>query len=342
MYKRILLPLDGSTFSERAIPHAEQFARIFGANVVLLRVLDVPSYQENPAAIDPLKWQIRKTEAERYLQDLAAKIEARLTEESGNEPLGKRVEYFIREGRTAENIVNFAHAENIDLVVICTHGMGGLSRWNISSVTHKVINLIYLPVLLVRAYAEKDTRTIPSHYRRILIPVDSSRRAECVLSTAIAIKQNQISLATKNETADPEKNTQFFLMSVIKVPELPVPEPYSEEIKQLQQQFLQVTRKAVKNYLNNLKNLFAGECETILIEDQSVPAAIQDVAEKEKIDLILMSAHGYGGQFNYPYGSIVRHTIEQGSIPTLIIQDIPLSQVKPTHAEIAVKKQGSR
>ncbi len=348
MFNRILVPLDGSAFAELAIPHAEQFARIFGANIVLLRVLDVLSYQENVTPIDPLKWQIRKTEAEIYLKELAEKVQKRLSHYSfknGEEDKSgsKRVQYAIREGRVAENIVNFAQAEKIDLVVICTHGMGGLSRWNISSVTHKVISLIYLPVLIVRAYNEMEIQPEIHHYQRILIPVDSSRRAECVFSTGIAIREGQATILSelKNEQGGPQTTT-LLLVSVIKPPELPIPEPYSDEIKQLQAQFLQLSRKAVKNYLDSIKNHLSGDCETLLLENQSVPTAIQELAEKEKIDLILMSAHGYGGQFNYPYGSIVRHTIEHGSAPVLIIQDIPLSQVKPTQAEIAVKKYGSR
>ena len=338
MFKRILVPLDGSTFAERAISHAEQFAKIFGANIVLLRVLDVSSPQESAAAIDPLKWQIRKTDAELYLKEIAEKIQNRLTKTSE-----ERVQYAIREGRVAENIVNFAHSENIDLVVICTHGMGGLSRWNISSVTHKVISLIYLPVLIVRAYSDIDPKPAIRNYQRILIPVDSSRRAECVFSTGIAIREGQATLQSKTDQ-DNELSpiTKIVLVSIIKPPELPIPEPYSDEIKKLQDEFLQVSRKAIKNYLDTMKKHFSENCETFLLENQSVPSAIQDLAEKENIDLILMSAHGYGGQFNYPYGSIVRHTIEHGSIPTLIIQDIPLSQVKPTSAEIAVKKYGSR
>ena len=228
-------------------------------------------------------------------------------------------------------------------MVICTHGMGGLSRWNISSVTHKVISLIYLPVLIVRAYSEMEIQPEIHHYQRILIPVDSSRRAECVFSTGIAIREGQTAIQSKTKIeTDDFQTTTLLLVSVIKPPELPIPEPYSEEIKQLQDQFLQVSRTAVKNYLDNLKNHLSGDCETYLLENQSVPTAIQELAEKEKIDLILMNAHGYGEQFNYPYGSIVRHTIEHGNVPILIIQDIPLSQVKPTQAEIAVKKYGSR
>ena len=110
-----------------------------------------------------------------------------------------RVEYSIREGKTAENIVNFAHTENIDLLVISTHGSGGLSRWNISSVTQKVINLIYLPVLIVRAYDQPETETARIFYRRILLPIDSSRRAECALAAGIALARGELSMGMPTE-----------------------------------------------------------------------------------------------------------------------------------------------
>jgi hypothetical protein len=72
MFNRILVPLDGSMLAERAIPHAEQFARIFGSSIILLQVLDPTSYHENPNPVDPLSWQIRKAEADMYMNGIAA------------------------------------------------------------------------------------------------------------------------------------------------------------------------------------------------------------------------------------------------------------------------------
>ena len=82
MFHHILVPLDGSELSERSIPHAEEFAQIFGSKISLLQVLEVNSPQENPAIIDPLNWQIRKAEADLYLRDVAGRIEQRLTLQS--------------------------------------------------------------------------------------------------------------------------------------------------------------------------------------------------------------------------------------------------------------------
>ena len=151
MFNKILVPLDGSALAERAIPHAERIARLFGGKIVLLQVLDPSPYQDNPNAMEPLHWQIRKAETDMYLQGLADRICGHICEDESDRP--NRVSYAIREGKTAENIVDFAQDENVELLVISTHGAGGLSRWNTSSIVHKVLDQIYLPSLVVRAYA---------------------------------------------------------------------------------------------------------------------------------------------------------------------------------------------
>ena len=80
MFNRILVPLDGSSLAEGAIPHAELFARIFGAKIFLLQVLEPTSYHENPKAVDPLNWQIRKAEADLYMQGIASRVRENLGE----------------------------------------------------------------------------------------------------------------------------------------------------------------------------------------------------------------------------------------------------------------------
>ena len=361
MFNRILVPLDGSMLAERAIPHAEQFARIFGSSIILLQVLDPISYHENPIPVDPLSWQIRKAEADMYMQGIAARIREDLQESTDDEDAqntgrdGKRtrVEYSIREGKTAENIVNFAHSEDINLLVISTHGSGGLSRWNISSVTQKVINLIYLPVLIVRAYHQPTPVVSRIHYRRILLPIDSSRRAECSLSAGIALARGEIPEGLISETdhhlypdttqAISPPPTKLILTAVIKPPELPIPEPYPIEIEQLSQQLMHVSRLAVSNYLYEMKERLPVECEICVLENISVSSAIQELASQEEdIDLVVLCAHGYTGQFAWPYGSIARNYIEHGTKPVLVIQDVPRSQVPPTAAETAAEKTGGR
>jgi nucleotide-binding universal stress UspA family protein len=342
MFTRILVPLDGSSLAEGAIPHAELFARIFGASIYLLRVLEPISYHENPAAVDPLRWQLHKAEADAYMQGIANTVRKNLGEKSMVDEAEKksRVEYFVREGKAAENIVDFAHTENIDLLVISTHGSSGLSRWTISSVTQKVINLIYLPVLIVRAFNQPNIDESIIRYHRILLPIDSSRRAECSLSAGIELARGERSSDRSLEAAG-DRST-LFLVAVIRPPELPIPEPFPIEISQLTEQLLQLSHQAVERYLYEMKLRLPVDCDTCVVESISVPTALHELAEQEDIDLVVLCAHGYSGQVTWPYGTVTRNYIEHGTKPLLVIQDVPRSQVRPTAAEIAAEKSGRR
>jgi len=363
MFNRILIPLDGSILAERAIPHAEQFARIFGARIVLLHVLDVVSHNENPDHINPLDWQIRKAEAEMYMHGIASGIREHIYEpemNAGDEVANEhRVEYAIREGRTAENIIDFAHSENIDLLVISSHGSGGLSRWGMSSVIQKVIDLIYLPLLIIRSYSQTEETSDRIHYRNILLPIDSSRRAECVLSAGIVLAQREtmMELVSEVETTLPGMEIPFsalpasdgvaheaklFLASVICPPEIPIPAPYPIEIHKLSDQLLHVSREAVLAYLGEMKHRLPVESEIRVVESSNVSTAIQELANQEMIDLVVMSAHGYSGQFTHPYGNVTRNTIEYGTKSILVIQDVPRSMVRLTVAAVAAEKSGRR
>jgi nucleotide-binding universal stress UspA family protein len=351
------VPLDGSTLAERSIPHAELFARIFGATIVLLKVLEPAAYHENPSPVDPLSWQIHKAEADIYLRVTAARIEQNLHRGAHSEKKFK-VEYSIREGKTAESIIDFAHNENIDLVVISTHGSSGLSRWTISSITQKVVNLIYLPILIVRAYQPAVGNETNVHYQRILIPVDSSRRAECSLPVGIALVQGVTAQAGKagelaRQPVTVSQNVsevsaglpftpKLVLASVIKPPELPIPEPYPAEVGQLSESLMQASRQAVYNYLNEMKERLPVECEMRVAEDTSVSSALQEMAGQKDIDLVILCAHGHTGQFTWPYGAITRDYIDHGTKPVLIIQDIHSSKIRPTAAELAAKESGKR
>jgi len=358
MFNRILVPLDGSQLAEKAIPHAVHFARIFGSGIILLQVIDPTSYHENPESIDPISWQIRKTEADIYMNAIASRIRENLHEANQNEDKDEKrftVEYAIREGKPAENIVNFAHTENIDLLIISTHGSSGLSRWNISSITQKVLNQIYLPVLIIRAYNLPDQEYPKVGYRHILLPIDSSRRAECSLSAGIALAVNKESVENSSTFSETVLNhnhskidhsinqAKIILAAVIKPPEIPIPEPYPIEIETLSEKLMQLSKQAVSSYLEEMRSRFPVECDIRIIESKSVSSAIQDLANQEKeIDLVVLCAHGHTGESSWPYGSVTQNYIDHGTKSVLVIQDIHRSQVRPTTAEIAAEKSGGR
>lgn len=377
MFNHILVPLDGSPLAERALSHAETFARLFGGRITLLEVLDPAPYHENPSAVEPLNWQIRKAEADVYLQGLNSQLRSR----------GLNSDYVLREGRTPENIVDFAHEQDIDLLVLSTHGGSGLTRWNLSGVVSKVIDKIYLPVLLLRGYqdmgpgipvsggelpepvgsysvqdgmtGQASHPTSESHapaqmvdhpvsYRRILVPIDTSRRAECALPAAITLAKPEIAPTPTNPPAagspevKPADGSTLILAAVVNPPELPIPAPYPEEIQQMRDRFLALSRSAVEAYLNDLKVRVQVNSEARIVENPSVSVAIHHLVEQENVDLVVLCAHGQTGEINWPYGSVARNYIEHGTKTVLVMQDVPLSQVRPTAAEVAAEKYGRR
>lgn len=357
MFERILVPLDGSKLAERSLPHAEFFARVFGSQIVLLQVLDPTPFNETPNVIEPLNWQIRKVEADRYLQGMADQLRDKKF----------KVEHVLKEGRAPENIIDFAHAETVDLVILCTHGASGLSRWNTSSVVEKVISKIYMPVLLIRSYQEEPAAveetataaqastqteshpTVPengnassasvSPYRRILLPIDTSRRAECSLPAAVSIAQGISQNSGQEKT---EGQAPLLLAAVLQPPELPIPTPYSAEINQLINDLMEASRDAVQRYLNELQQHMTVQCEARVVENESIPNAIHTMVEQDNIDLVVLCAHGQSGQINWPYGSVARNYLEHGEKHVLVIQDVPASQIRPTTAEVAAQKSGRR
>ena len=142
MYRKILVPLDGSEMAEAVLPHVEMLARANGCEVVLLRVALNPAYQfamTDPAMLGVLVSDMQ-ADAEKYLQRVTAQLQER----------GLTVSAETAEGYTAECILQVAQEKGVDLIAMSTHGRSGVARWLIGSVADRVMRTAKVPVLLVR------------------------------------------------------------------------------------------------------------------------------------------------------------------------------------------------
>ncbi len=143
LYKRILLPLDGSALAEQALPHAIAQAERFQAELVLLRVIEpLPRVGGgmSQATFERAEGEM-KAWAQGYLEDLAASVKEQ----------GIPVQVVTMMGHPHKAIVRFAETNQVDLIVISTRGHSGLSRWLMGSVADRVLRGAKVPVLLVRA-----------------------------------------------------------------------------------------------------------------------------------------------------------------------------------------------
>lgn len=139
-YHKIVVPVDGSGWAERAIPHAVDIARANNAEVILLHVFRPPAYEYTDQIalagqeeqIDTVRQQVKQ-----YLMSVREQhIEARVQ--------------WIEGIGVAHLICDYINNEGIDLVIMSTHGRTGLARFLFGSVAAKVMEGVKVPVLLVR------------------------------------------------------------------------------------------------------------------------------------------------------------------------------------------------
>ena len=141
MYRRILVPLDGSALAEQALPHAIAQAKHTGAELILLRVLVPLSRRQGlPEAAVRRAEEWTAAGAAEYLELIAAGI--------SDQDLP--VQAVTIEGRPHPQITRFAEDNRVDLIVMSTRGHSGISRWLIGSVADRVVRGSKVPVLLVR------------------------------------------------------------------------------------------------------------------------------------------------------------------------------------------------
>jgi nucleotide-binding universal stress UspA family protein len=142
MYRRILVPLDGSELAEAALRHARDIAASSLAEIVLVRVPVNVLYDASavapPASI--LMYDYVRTEARTYLERVEAELKAN----------GFKATSEVSEGLVADAILDCAERTHADLIIMSTHGRSGVARWLLGSVAEKIVRGAQVPVLIVR------------------------------------------------------------------------------------------------------------------------------------------------------------------------------------------------
>ncbi len=149
MYRKILVPLDGSELSERVLPHIENLAKGGESEVILYRVCEPPVILADYPADLQTAWEdhVRQETAHIqeqcriYLDDVKGKLEKR----------GLKVTVAAGLGKAPEQIVDFAVQKGADVIVMASHGRSGVARWAYGSTADRVLKASPIPVLLVKS-----------------------------------------------------------------------------------------------------------------------------------------------------------------------------------------------
>lgn len=316
MINHILVPLDGSTLAECVLPHVVAIAPITHAHITLVHVMEPLQNERGNPAVDPVEWHLRKQNSEKYLEQVGSQLK-----EAGT--LG--VERVILEGNPANSVVDFARNNNVDLIVLSTHGQSGLSGWNVSSVVQKILLRSYKSILLVRAYLSSSAEMTKVRYKRIFVGMDCSPRSEFVLPLAVSLAQfHQSHLVLESVIEKPQSINRF---------------PPSDQDTELLNKFLEKNQQAASHYLNQLVAQFSTKelqvTAHVSTADKVIPA-LHDLVEESNADLVMLAAHGYSGERRWPYGSVTTSFIAYGNTSLMIMQDLQAAEIQQTRAEMAV------
>lgn len=315
MFNHILVPLDGSSLAECVLPHVIAVAQAFNSQVTLLRVLEPPQGSALAQAIDPLEWQLIKTEAEAYLNGVINRLDG----------FDLNAQKTLKEGQAAEHIIEFTHQNDIDLIILSSHGQSGLSGWNVSSIVQKIILRAYKSTLIVRAYQStyKDFGNLG--YRQLLVPLDGSQRAENVLPPTIILSRFY--------------DSQLILAHLICKPEMFSRTPLKPMEIELMTKITERNRKEATRYLKRIRSEKMVGLDTRMYISEGDSAELHNLVEMEEVDLVVVNAHGHSGNLNRPYGSMSLNFIAYGTTPLLVVQDLSRDKVQKTAAEIAAREE---
>ncbi|WP_433633449.1 universal stress protein [Halomicrococcus sp. NG-SE-24] len=282
MFDNILVPTDGSDCAQAAVGYAEDLATRYEARVHALCVAD-PRTLENAPQSDQIK-QERAETAERTCNELS---------ESGVE-----VEQAVRTDIPHKAILRYATEQDIDLVVMGTHGRTGVERYLLGSVTEKVVRLSNVPVLTVKA---KDDGEITYPYTDILVPTDGSEGAEAAIGPAVDIASTY--------------DARIHALSVIDTMAMGTDVGSGAILDALEES----AQSAVETIEEQATQASVTAVETA-IQHGYPYRAIRSYVEEHDIDLVVMGTHGRSGIERYLLGSVAEKTVRTSPVPVMTVR----------------------
>jgi nucleotide-binding universal stress UspA family protein len=278
MARQILIPLDGSALADGVIPHVERLVAQEPCDVLLVRVVSPAEGEELPGQADQ-----ERAAAAQHLQNVQRRLADR----------GAAVSTTLREGDPAAEILALIDQLQPDLVAMSSHGRSGVTRWLRGSVAERVLRNSEAPVLLVTARVEG---THPgARIRRVLVPLDGTRRAAQVLPLVedfAKLHEAEVILAR----IEWEGLSRPLLAATL------APERVVESIHPWRDQLAD----------------HGVDVRAIAAQGDSA-SQILDLAEREDVDLIAMTSHGRTGLTRLVEGSVSEKVLRHCRRPLLVL-----------------------
>lgn len=299
-FQHVAVLLDGSSLAERSLPYLLAVAHAGASTLTLLQVQQQPQAHSGARGVDAVEWEMGRAEGQSYLAGIAARLQAR--------GVASRIE--LAQGATEEQIERFAAGGDVDLMVMTSHGEGGVSpHWARGCTAQKVIGTGTTSLLVVpaQAAAQEGIATL----RRILLPLDCSQRAECILPIATALARSH--------------DAELLLTHVVCEPEMPRRMGPSRADLELAETIVEGNTRAASHYLRELQGRLISDSNRVtvrLCSGTDRAQAVRELAHREAIDLIMLAAHGGTGDAQQRYGALATALLQHADVPVLVLQDL--------------------
>ena len=310
------MPLDGSLVAEQAIPFALAIAERARSKVKLVLVHH-PILMEPGPAYTKVELAMQKANRE-YLRSVAARLRERL---------GRALSSAVLQGPIAQTLAKYIRELSTDLVVMTTHGRGGLRRAWLGSVTDQLIRMSEVPILVVRP-REGNAAESAVDLAEILVPLDGSTLAEAALEPAAALAR----------LWDGEMSLVQVVRPVVLTsdPPLPFPTGYADQATGMR-------RESAQDYIRDVAERLREsgvKASGVAVLGDGIADTLLNLARPERVGLMAMATHGRGSLRRLALGSVADKLVRAAEVPVLVIR--PSSRrAKRVPAEKGVQVHGA-
>jgi len=291
MYKRILVPLDGSDTAEIVLPYVEEITAKLGAEIVLVSVSEPAA-----AGVDHLHHS--------YLEQTKEQVQRQLEDWRGKEKA--KVQSRVLMGEPASEILGYADESNVDLIAMASRGRSSQGPWLLGNVAAKVLRATGRLLLLIRAPASDTALQEKRLVKRILVPLDGSGVGAAAIPHVEALAQ--------------ALGAELVLFQVLETVTTwtGLEAGASQHMPQGEENIL----ASALPYLEGVEQrLNKRGLTTSSVAALGSPAdQIISYAEAHDIDLIAMSTHGRSGIGRWVFGSVTDKVLHAGNTAVLVVR----------------------
>lgn len=305
MYTKMLVPLDASELAAASFTYAKEIAARLALDVILLHVHGA----EERAPASPLEADIK------HKAELVKRQSEEVREKIGIKPGGKAIQARgeVAIGSPAEQIIRCAAENNVDLILMATHGRSGVKRLVMGSVADEVLRASNVPVWLVRPGLPTEVVYEQWPGKTILVPLDGSELAETAFPHIEALANQQ--------------GTGKVDVILLRICTRPMPPPAADyTYTTLPEEYMQVElarrKQVARKYLAEIEGQLTGKAFAVRSEVlEGRPAEqIVEYANANPYNLIVMSTHGRSGLQRLAHGSVATYVLQKANSPIVIVK----------------------